>query len=234
METFVVLSKFNKNIRFTLPWFNPKIKTLCVGLKEISFDNFIENVEENLLIEIYNKNKKDSEIVIEKGSYDLEEILDLIKIKLDALKIVNLHFNFNKHNGKFDVDNKTKSYSLKLSPFSQQFLKLPEYIEAGKRVKSYEIFEIMKTKSLYVRIDGLIYGIRSNVNIRGNGEIIHVTALSNNYGQTKIEHVTNTPIFYHFTNKYLKDIELSITDEYGVEVNIQNIRILLYFNTELN
>lgn len=237
-ETYIVVSKLNKDIKFLLPWSNSHMATLAVGLKEIIFDNFIPNVEEDIIITIseIKKNTKENVIInifIPKGSYEIEEILDLINLNLDNAKIKDIKFGFNKHDGKFYLENKSK-FTVTFNKIGKYFFKLQHQVQPSEIVKSFEKFEILKSRSLYVRVKGLRNGIYSNITTMQSrqSEIIHVSTVTNNYGQTKVEHITNDPIFYYFHNFKLNEVEIIITDEFGNEVDIQNIRLILYFKTE--
>lgn len=236
METYFVSSELNETIKLNLPWTNVSTRTVSLGLKEFSFDNFIENVGEDFTIRIMEPhNKKEDKVLlmiqIEPGHYELEEILAMIAMKMDEKYKKSIRFMFNKATSKMYVENGT-SHVVTLSETVSNFFNLPKEISPKSMVKSNKIINLTKSNTLFIRVKYVNNGIHFNQNISGNsGAIIHTCAITNVYGQNKIDHVVNMPIFYDFTSEKIQTVEINITDEFGVVVKIQNIRMLLYFNT---
>lgn len=237
METYFVSSSENETIKINLPWANVSTRTTSLGLKEFSFDNFIENVGPDFTIKIIEPhNKKEDKVLlsfdIESGHYELEEILTMIAMKLDEKYKKSIRFMFNKATSKMYVEN-TTSYIISLSETASSFFNLPKEIGPKTMIKSSKVLNLTKSNTLFIRVKYVNNGIHSNQNISGsnNGSIIHTCAITNAYGQNKIDHVVNMPVFYDFTSEKIQTVEINITDEFGTMVNIQNIRILMYFNT---
>lgn len=232
IEHYIITSSENKEILFNLPWSSTTVGTESISLKEFTYDNCIENVEENLKIGFYEGKKEKYSIDIEKGSYELTTILDLINVKLDQLKFKDFIFLFNYHNGKFDVTNNSKKYDIVLSEYTSNYFRLPNVIQMGKRFKSHKMFELMNIKSLFIRVKDLRNGIHTNELIKGNGQIIFESTITSDYGQTKVHQInTNNPDVYYFHNNRINEVVINITDKFGRHVNIQNIKLKLVFST---
>lgn len=237
METYFISSSENETIKINLPWANVSSKTLSVGLKEFSFDNFIENIKKDFTITIVEPHAKKIDkvlltISLESGHYELDDILNMIAMKLDDKFKKTIRFLFNKATSKIYVENTTNNV-IHLSDTVSDFFCLPKVIDPQSFIKSSKIINLTKSNTLFVRVKYISNGIHFNQNISGGnkGGIVHTCAITNQYGQNKIDHVMNLPVFYEFTSDRLQTVEITITDEFNEIVNIQNIRMLLYFNT---
>lgn len=236
MEIALITSKENREIKFDFPWHNSRSRTISVGLKEFMFDNFIENVDDKFTIHISEK-KKDSEkvlhrVLIEQGNYEIKELLSLINQQLDKFND-KIKFGHLKHSGKVYVDNSSK-YFVTLSESAKNFLKLPLVIPPEKTIKAQEIFEVLPTDQVFVRVKNISSSIHTNTQDKGSIKfrqepILFVTPITNDFGQKKIVLVPNEPVFHDFFNPSLKDIEISITDVQGKLINLKNIKLTLYF-----
>lgn len=229
MEIALITSKENREIKFEFPWHNSRSRTISVGLKEFMFDNFIENVDDRFRIHISEK-KKDVEkvlhrVIIEQGSYEIKELLALINQQLDKYN-EKIKFGHLKHSGKVFVDNSSK-YFVTLSESAKNFLKLPLVIPPEKIIKAQDIFEVLPTDQVFVRVKNISSSIHTNT--QDKGSILFVTPITNDFGQKKIVLVPNEPVFHEFFNSSLKEIEISITDEQGKLINLKNIKLTLYF-----
>lgn len=229
MEIALITSKDNQEIKFDFPWHNSRSRTISVGLKEFMFDNFIENVDDRFTIHISEK-KKDSEkvlhrVIIEQGNYEIQEILTLINQQLDKYS-EKIKFGHLKHSGKVFVDNSSK-YFITLSDSAKNFMKLPQVITPERTIKAQEIFEVLPSDQVFVRVKNISSSIHTNT--QDKGSVLFVTPITNNFGQKKIVLVPNEPVFHDFFNPSLKDIEITITDENGKLINLKNIKLTLYF-----
>lgn len=234
-EIYAFSSKLNQNLKFDLPWIHPNWGTVSITVKEIYYDNHIENIENGFKIQFLYVEHDDKivehEIKIEAGSYNLNEIFDIIEVNLQTANVLDVFFYLNKHTGRIEIVNNSK-YIIEFSNIAQRFFKLEKYwILPEQMIKSNDMFEIIKSKKLYLVMKGLRTGIHSNLNFKGDEyEIIYKCMLDDNFRQRKVEIVTEPKKFY-FSNFKLTDVEFKIIDEFGVEINIQNIDILFYFET---
>lgn len=232
-KIFIVNSKTNTPITRSLPWVSARLGTRSIGVKEFVYDNFIENVEDTLAISIMKNDQLQLEINVEKGNYELDYILTFIKVSLEEKNIKNIKFLFNQATWKIGVLNESK-FIVHLNEIAQKFFKLPSQILPSTYIKSREIFNICDTKSVYIRIKNLKDGMYTDSEKDSYGEIIFQSSLRALPGAQTIDLVTyEKPTQYEFFNKRIDNLEIHITDENGKYINLQNIKIVLYFETEL-
>lgn len=232
-KIFIVTSKTNTPIIRTIPWASSKLETRTLGVKEFVYYNFIENIEDTLKITIKNNENIKCEIKIEKGTYDLDYILAFIKISLKKYKTKSITFTFNKSTGKIEISNDS-TYVINLNTIACKFFNLPAFILPHSFIKSYKTFNICESNSIYVRIKHLKNGMYSDVETNHYGEIVFQSTLRGHPREKIIDLVTcEKPIQYEFFNKNIETLEIHITDENGKYVNLQNIKIVFYFKTEI-
>lgn len=231
-KIYIVTSQENQKIKRDIPWSSSRLHTKAVGVKEFVYDNFIENIEDDLIIKIQKKDLSIvHEIIIEKGNYELDEVLGIIRVSLEAKDLKNIKIYFNKSNWKIYVLNDSK-YIINGNKIFREFFNLPEQIDPFSKIKSKKVFDILKTKSIYIKIKNLKNAIYLDNN--DMGEVIFSSTLRSKPGIQTIDYVHNSPPMYEFFNPTLNQLEISITDENNKIVNLQNIKIMFHFLVEKN
>lgn len=237
LKQFDFISKENKNLEFYLPWANPQSKTQSIQLREISYDNYNQNVLKGFTLQFlkFNENKQKNEVevefTIEAGSYELDRLLEIIKYKLVFRGLEDIKIEYEEDEDLFLITNKSK-FIMSLSSIASEFFKVDrKWIFPDESIESYKEFESMRTKYLYILVKNLKTKIHSNANLNHKGYgIIYSGPILNKYGETSHIIQTNTDVdFFLLNKKFLEKIEFKIVNEHGTEVNIKNIRILFRF-----
>lgn len=229
-------SPINKPIYRSLPWASIRLGTKSVGLKEFVYDNNIENLENTFKISILKSNGSiQNEITIEKGCYELTEVLNLIRAQLSSKSIDKINFIYNKATWKVSVNNDSK-YKIQLNDIASNFLKLPILIEPNSYIVANDIFNFSNSHSIYVRIKHLRDGIETDLNDIGKkdlGGVVYDGVISCNPGAQYIYKINyQKPEMFDFFQKTCNSVEIHITDENGKYVNLRNIKLQLYFELE--
>lgn len=225
-EEIVLFDSKSKSIQLEL---EKNKYIVSVGINEISFDNYIYNITDELII-YFKSNMKGIQtivgnITIPKGYYEVDEINKLIQFQLPLI-VKNIQIYFDKKSYKFIFINQSKNIIVELNKIAYSYFNLnTEIIDINNTIISADIIDVNKVNLIFIKMKNIVRGMNYNKDIQ-NGKIICCIPIKSKFSCKEIVSFNNVS-FFDVIDKNNTNIELCITNEKDEEINIKNVFIKL-------
>lgn len=222
-----------KDLSFIFNTDSREYNIISIGIKEFSFDNYIFNILENFLIDIKDKDGRILHTIkLEPGHYEYMNVVDMVNTLFKKEQLKEMFLLFNPVTSKYKFTNNHQNKFIHFNKVAQDYFNLPNTIIKPKsEVESLDVLDNLKTRTINIGCRNIVNGIRiiknNQVDDRDGTKIIHTHIINSSYGRQEIYVNQNKIQFFDFCIRNANQIEMDLTDENGVKVNIRNIIIKL-------